>query len=411
MADPLSQLSNEMAPPASGGRFFDPAPGQNVLSRYGNARMLAGDLEYANQLEGSFRRNRIDAMREEQLRRRMEYDAQAAQREQALWGRDDQKYAAEQEANDLAAQIAEDLVSMDESDPDYELKIDGLIASAPPEVVQNPTLKALLARKAGRANAKAEARVADQEKQEKYDLYMRGLRDNALLAGVSEEDIDSAWDDEAGNFDPVKVLELTGKAKREAEMAPKLEKEREAELAKAEKRLVEDAENSVKVDREAFPSRIDLFVAREKKKNETEEQLKDRLPDDFRAAKQWDDNLEENEFEAAREMTEDAYVNKVRGIDDRAKEKRRNLWKVANRVSPTTQTETETQTEETVTPEATTFTETGERIVTEELPEEVKALPDYVKAAYQSAPGEFQIMDGKPYIVRDGKRYPILPKK
>ena len=335
----LDDTAEALAPAPARTNFFDPVPGQNVISRYGNARALAEDVGAAAELESQLNRAQFDRARLASLPRDDAYEAARQEREKLLWDREDQEFAAKKEAEAAAMDF---LANFDETvDPNAEGAVDKItevIAGLPAGMMDDPRVATMLKVKLGRAE-KAEAarqKAASDNLRFTRDLekYNMRLRDAKLTTGLlTKEEAEQFRDPETGAFDyqGASILTLQKERAYKEEQAGKKEATVEEKLrAKVSN---ERAAAGVK-NTKAFPSKVSLLL---KKLGGKSASSTAKRSAEYIEAEAWDEDPLANWENRARELAdsmgteagEEAFVEEVPGLDEYHKKLRRNLYRKA----------------------------------------------------------------------------------
>lgn len=435
MADPLTALVDRETPART--NYFDPAAGQNIISRYGNSRIgLAESEGLANAVEG-LTRSRIDRTREERFNRQADFeekrfaqqvkeDEARAKREQMLADADELEAADRRTARESRAGFLLSLGKLDGQDPDLDIKLNGLLAGLPPGLLEEDEVAKSMLQVLGKSADDARAaRNAESAKKQTLENQLTVLRDRRKydvgLKGLTDEDLQSAITPE-GELDPFVLGSLAGRRQVEQELGTFKEKQgvyqenrektlgvqneewRNREAAKNEEWLnregvreanysKRDAAKNEEFDRragesneewrkrqalqqeqrkemegirmenrkslasvsklssggakrqevvkqhlsdeKAFPKHGAVLAEYAKGAKIAPEMLEFKFPDQLAKAKEWDSNQLFKELDAAYDMDSvEDYVNLVPGLDEKQKQKRRDVWEHAFRDIP-----------------------------------------------------------------------------
>lgn len=184
--------------------------------------------------------------------------------------------------------------------------------------------------------------MKDMSSEEKAAAKEQQVTLDALRAGVTPDEIEKQRDED-GNLDIGEVRYLTGIREREikkttseqaktfsANLREKLKPV--ASLGAEAKARRTEAEGLIQGDQTAFPSQMSSLLRQYRKDNPggTELDLETDMPEEYRKAKEYDDNRFVSELGSALNMDEATYVNKAGDkLDPGLKEKRRKVWRHA----------------------------------------------------------------------------------
>lgn len=339
MADPLSEYADRTVPAPT--NYFDPAAAQTIISRYANTRAERGVL---------------DAVADTTARRQqITMNDQRIARDAALMTQEDDDYRAKNEAlkgrGDFLRTMAKDL---DPRDPGYNKKVTELMATIPPELAADESVRGVLHSMNAEAddyrsqeNARVSGeRMLDRQQQmfrEKSQFGLKNIKPEDLAnaprladgspdlqyLGAVNNERERAYRE--GEFTRKQGLSLQGKL--QVIDAKELSKKGQARRANVQRFIVED--------KAAFPPRFVNEVVQEFSKTrkagapkattfdlENDPEWKGKL----RAAQQRDNNPLNSELSSAFAYDDpDTYINLVPKLSDSQKERRRQVWEHAHR--------------------------------------------------------------------------------
>lgn len=346
MADPLTQAVNEVSPART--NYLDPAPGRDVIARYGQARMESKGLEDVYRLGSAGSRFQMNQMREQRMEESMPF---LRKQQEFQMNELDQKQVEldqQREIQMMEDDMAKSLWSLDdgiESVSDYNSRINEIMQGVPAQVQEQPwfqqglryhqsRLRDMEIRERSRATAERQA-----------DNMVQRAMEEAGEAGVPLADIDSVRQRFlAGEMDEAEfgyeVARLVGNTERARKSQADAEfpsvnvddiRERDKDLAM----------NSLKVDTGAFPRQLDLLREEAWSKVEDadtlppekfDEKAKKLFPQRWREAERFDNSFEENHLEVARRFDDpqDYIDNGPPNMTPEQKEKRLRVWRYAN---------------------------------------------------------------------------------
>lgn len=337
MADPLTALVDREAPAPT--KFFDPAAGQSILSRYSNARLSqrsSGALADAAERVTQGRLQARDVAAED---RRLE-------RERLLQDREDAEFEEKKAAD---ASRMDFLATLDQIDPesdDFDDQVVGFLHQLPPALSEDPGVKTILSLKARMADDSRQRRDAEASKKQTFENQLAMARERAKLQmsyDVTDEDVKAATRPD-GTLDELRLGMLAGANKKksagnEFTRRQKLMQENRLalidarDLSKKGKERRANVERFIIEDAAAFPNRTaSLLATTGGKKTLDDLKLDPKTSADAIAAEQWDKNKLQKELSAAYAYQDpDEYVNLMKGLDDSQKARRRQVWEHAHR--------------------------------------------------------------------------------
>ena len=319
MPDALTYNANLLAPAAPSTNFFDPTATQSVLARYANTRIANEGSQAVAQAA-----SRLAASRMQRIE-----DARRAK----LWDREEQAYQEKQDAKAQRGQFLEAFGRIDPHAEDYEIQMDELRKTMPPELFKDDAIQDMKTAKDRIFYTNLERRERDAEQKQREEEWKRrnieAMRFRAAEMGAPKEVYESSFDED-GVFNPMKFHEGIGAWKRGL-----AESEAKKDLIGTATKQVEQHVADVK----AFPRHAPGILAAANVGSPTDLDAADRAR--YEAAKARDTKAFDAELSAAREYKNpEDYVGLVSNLTDAEKQKRRELWAVANygRVSPKSET-------------------------------------------------------------------------
>lgn len=358
MADPLSSVVDRMSPEPT--NFFDPAQGQSIIARYGNAGIGLEDAEAAAGSAMRLRQARESRIARPDQEAELEFQRKQRERAEMKWAREDIEAEERQKALESKGQFYESLTnSLDPDAADYLDKRDALLATVPEAVIEEEGFKAILTSKdavARENRAAAEKRsYRDQIVKDQNDAFLQRAIQRAAEAGVPPDKFPR---DAEGNVVPDELMYLAGTYKRtiagETKQADRAaaaaEYDRRQQLQAQEydrrKRFAAQLEGSAEgkelksavQNQEVFPSQLAALMRQNP--GSTEADLKLDQPEAYQAAKEYDAKKFESELGSAfNAQTAEDYVNLVEGktgpdgkpvrLSEQQKELRRRVWRAA----------------------------------------------------------------------------------
>ena len=339
MADPLTALVDREAPAPT--NYFDPAAGQSILSRYGNARMAREPAEDLARSAGRLTQGRLQA-------RDVAADDRRLEREKLLMDREDAEFEEKKAADASRMDFLATLNDIDPKSADFDDQVVGFMKQLPPSLAEDPGVKTVLSLKAKMADdvRSRQNAAARYEASRDNAITLLGFKDTAAAAraGVTPEEIDAAIDPATGQTDLAKLNQLRGNAERlgrETEFTRRqelLQNNRLAlveakDLSKKSKERRANVERFIIEDTAAFPSRIaSLIAATGGKKTLDMLKLDPKTSAEATAAEQWDKNKLQKELSAAYAYQDpDEYVELIDSLSDSQEARRRQVWEHAHR--------------------------------------------------------------------------------
>lgn len=324
MADPLTLAAEQLAPSRASTNFFDPAAGQDILSRYANTR-IAGEGS-ATVAEASSRLA-DDRMKRAEDRRRT-----------TAWDRDEAEYQEKQEFKAGRGEFLEKIALIDPLADDYDDMISSITSAMPPAALKDDGVVALLTHKNRLADSARTEREMQQRRKETLDdrfKVEKFKRSNDPRLSVLTPEEHKSFETTDG-YDFVGAGILADTKKREKDIADKKEiisttQDYKANKEAADKRR-KDTRGLIEGDRTAFRSQLD--VLRSQNPGVSDEDLKKEVPQEYAAAALWDKNPYASELGAAyNRATAEEYVNLASDkLTKEQKDKRRAVWKLAREI-------------------------------------------------------------------------------
>lgn len=171
--DPLTYAAEQLAPARATTNFFDPAPGQNVISRYANSGIaLSGATDALD-----FQTKQAAAQRE----------MARAQRDALLADREDVEYAERQDFKAQRGEFLDQLATIDPTADDFDEQSSALLSSLPAGALEDDAVKALLSHK---------SRIADSIRTEREMEARR--QDQLRISGLREDQKSDNWREREG---------------------------------------------------------------------------------------------------------------------------------------------------------------------------------------------------------------------
>lgn len=332
MPTTLDQLAERIAPTRADTNYFDPAPGQSVMSRYANSGRRLADSELAADASSRLLRSRADRLSMRQQEVKMD--------------REEEKYGEYQDFKRQRNELLNTISAIDPEADDFESHLSEMMKTLPAEAMEDPVVSGILSAKQQRSQDILRQRQTDArdeaEFQRRLQIYnQRALADRRYDVLSPEERQSVMLPD--GTFDQFAAASLAYEKSRQnkkddqLEVAGtkrqwKIEDAKDSELDDSSRKLKTLAKEHTEGDSDAFPSQVQSIRARDKFKGKTGKALEDAIKKepDYVAAKKYDSSRFVSELESARNMTEDAYVEAGgKDLDNTAKEKRRTVWKAA----------------------------------------------------------------------------------
>jgi hypothetical protein len=334
MADPLTAVADRFAPPQT--NFFDPAAGQNVISRYANARI---GQEASEALAGSA--ERLYRLRDDEQRRKFDEEQQA--RERLTWTREDEDYEARKEAESSRVELFRAFNQIDATAPDYTERLAEFVTGLPSALVEDEALRVAI--QAKNADADDARRAVETGKTREHQLAMANerLKASGLKAGVTPEQL-AKYTLPDGTIDPMFYYEA-GKTEREAKGAEWDRRQKAIQEGRIKATKPEDLSKKTREqrptfktmveDKGAFPSQVDVFLKASGEKDIETAALDNE--EGLRQAKAWDAKKFDNELMTAYgyDNAED-YVNAgedknpgATKLTEKQRDLRRRFWKHA----------------------------------------------------------------------------------
>lgn len=331
MPDTLESLAERLSPTRARTSYFDPGPGQSVMSRYANAGRRLADSELAAEAS-----SRLTQSRERRL---------MARDRQVQFDRDEEDYREKQDFKIQRGKFLETIAAIRPEAEDFEDQISNLYKTLPPAAMQDDAVVDMLhAKRATATDLRNERQMQarrDEDQANRIALLRERHRTDPRLAPLSPEEYDKFWTPD-GEFDSVgagqlayqksrqdKVNDQVDVAKQKA--ALKIEKAKDEELSPRGKELRDLAKEHTTGDAEAFPDQVNVIrqrlAASTKKTGKALEDLVKADPG-YAAAKEYESNKFVSELESARKMGLDEYVAKG-GSSDASKAKRKTVWEAA----------------------------------------------------------------------------------
>lgn len=335
MADPLAELADRQVPERT--NYFDPAASQSMVSRYANARR-------------NYETSGVLAKAQDDQSRR-QFEQARTERQQVLWDRDDEEYQAKKEALANQGEYMLAVGNLDHEDPQYQANLAEILAGTPPQLLEEPGMKAILTFKDRAADDARRRRDADAARQQtqayQTDRFERSEVLKAAAQGASPE-MRAKYTDANGNLDLEGLRYEAGVAAQAKKMAEfdrrqgllqqnRLQLVNERDLSRRGRERRGKVASFIVEDRQAFPRQLDTLAKRyqetEGKAPSNIENLKS-LPKwgaAYAQAEAWDKKPLDNELSAAFAYNDaDDYVNLVPGLSDSQKERRRQVWEHAH---------------------------------------------------------------------------------
>ena len=318
--DALTYNANLLAPAAPSTNFFDPTATQSVLARYANTRIANEGSQTVAQAA-----SRLAASRMQRVE-----DARRAK----LWDREDQAYQERQDAKAQRGQFLEAFGRIDPNSEDYENQMDELRKTMPPELFKDDAIQDMKTAKDRIFYDRLQRRERDAEQRDREAEWKRrnieAMQNRAAEMGAPKEVYEGSFDED-GVFNPMKFHEGVGAWKRglaETEARKEAEKERTEKTKDVVGTATKQVEQHV-ADVRAFPRHAPGILAAAGASGPTDLKSEDRARYD--AAKARDTNAFDAEMSAAREYKNpEEYVALVSDLTEPEKQKRRELWTVAN---------------------------------------------------------------------------------
>ena len=323
-----------MAEPFQEETLVDERPTTSFFKKHGSSAfqaMEAGSALEDEELVGA----KLSALSDSRLRRRMR------RREEMLFDREEKQYEARQNWTLSRGQFLADLARVDETSPDYQQVRNDLLATLPPEALEDDAVRSIIRYKdsaaaelLGRREAEArEQRLRDRARQEMTEEWKLKLAE----VGVSGEEWDRIVED--GDVDPIRLARAVGEKTRQREEE---EARRKADLTPRSRTDLEtDVDILIKNDK-AFPPGyyvnrlLEEFHSEKKGVPKTVEYMAKQPGWDLRyaEAKRKDAGLKDRDSVLARaaEMSEEEFVNWWPDMDAKSKERRRQVWQLAQQI-------------------------------------------------------------------------------
>lgn len=342
MADPLAQVTNDVAPPTL--NFFDEAQAQNIMSRYADAKGVFEARSAAQQFRQGEEQSRMAAEREKR-------EALKFERDRLLDTREDREYQDKQDVRSKRSGLYRDVMKLNTEDADYDNKVIGFLSTLPPALQEDETLLNIL--RAQREDAdeyqknQLETKKAETAQKYRLDTIKKRAEFDKDLAYLSDEDRSQApVDPETGEPDLTWLRQKAVQRKQEAGVKDYAEKT--AIRTKAtkdilsiraddaeEKALHDETKNVYIKDTAAFPDRIEMLRQSklEKGKPLSDVALEGVYPSEFRAAKEWEKDKWENTVLEAKDYPDiESYANpEGANLSRKSQHARRRVWTFAHR--------------------------------------------------------------------------------
>jgi len=329
MADPLTAVADRFAPPQT--NFFDPAAGQNVISRYANARI---GQEASEALAGSA--ERLYRLRDDEQRRK--FDEEQMARERLTWTREDEDYEAKKQAESSRVELFRAFNQIDASAPDYTERLAEFVTSLPPALVEDEALRVAIQAKNADADDARRAVETGKTREHQLNMFERRAALNPTMMYLKPEDrqeftLPDGTVDEVGLIARAKDREFAAKGsewdrRQKAMQEGRIRATKPEDLSKKTREQRPTFKTMVE-DKGAFPSQVDVFLKASGKKDLQMAEASD--PEGFRQAKAWDSKRFDNEL-----MTAYGYDNaedyvKLGGdaLTPKQRDLRRRFWKHA----------------------------------------------------------------------------------
>lgn len=335
MADPLASLVEREYPEPT--NFFDPAASQSVISKYASAR----------------RRSQSSALLADSAMKlsRAEEDRERLARDRVVWDRMDEEYNDRQAAKRLRGDFLRSMTrDIDPKSEDYTRQVTEFKAGLPPELQDDDVINSILTSMNAEADDYRSRRNAEATRQGNYEFWQKKFDQGAgfKFKHIKPEDY-AANRLEDGTPDWQALQAIEGERERsfkagefdrrlKAVNEGRLQLVKSSELSKRGRDRRSQLDKWIVEDRTAFPRWTDA-LAEEFKKSTGKESvdltlLKDnpKWRDAYLRAAAWDKNPLFNELNAALDYdTAEEYVNKVKGLTEDQKERRRKMWEHAHR--------------------------------------------------------------------------------
>lgn len=328
MPDALYQAAEQLAPAPPRTNFFDPAAGQSIISRYANTRRAGAGLEALGKATEGFATAQMRA-EDQQLQR------DAAERNRTIFDRETQDF---QEKQDFKAQRGDFLTKIGALDPmadDYQNVVGEIIRGVPEVAMKDDAVQAILAAK----NRAWENAQRDKEREayrrQAYDERDKDYEDRVLVsaaeAGLTPAEI-TKFKKPDGRYDVLGIAFESGRRQRETTPSRTKPVDVMDQMEKAVAPLLTDTG--------AFPTGT-MWVAQAGTVDSGDKKGQSNMDAAGRAqAEAWDKNRAMSELEAARGyrtpkqfadvMDEFRAKNGLPPLTDLQKQRRMELWKVAN---------------------------------------------------------------------------------
>lgn len=338
MPSALETAAEAIAPSKARTSFFDPAPGQSLVSRYANAGAAVKDAQLAADATTQLTRSRDDRL----MRRR----------NQVMWDRDEQEFEEKQNFKAKRGEFLDNLSRIDPTADDYVQQRDEIIKALPPGAFDDDAVQSILSFKDQSNRDLAQEREMRTRGEDAFNRRMeiaeRTERNKALIKGLPPERLAALRDPVTGYLDMDTALFEAGQMERDLKAAAteakmdkaqeyRLELKADKDLTDAERKLKTTAKEHATGDDAAFPSQVKALRQKYStdKKILSDADLKKKYPGEYADARKYDSSKFESELESARNMTEPEYMDAAgKGLSPELKEKRRTLWQAANAGAP-----------------------------------------------------------------------------
>lgn len=339
MADPLSAVADRFVPPRT--NFLDPAPGQSIIARYGNAGI---GLDDSNRLAESA--VRLRRSREDRLgggRHLSPYDMERQNRQREIWHREDADYAAKKDLERSRGDFLKAAGKLDPHSDDYDQQRDELLTSLPKGVMDDDAFRSIMTSNDSIARERRSNAEMDRRRDEAIAGRRADARKRAVLrateAGIDPKDFPR--DPITNEVDEEELMYLAGGFKRQREDNKIKDRNEEYDRRQAARTAAQAAEHLRKDpigkdveaalgNLEVFPTQMNALQREFPKLDDAT--LKKKVPDRYRAAREYDSKQLEAELGSAfNRKTADEYVNLVPGLTEDQKQLRRKVWEAAHK--------------------------------------------------------------------------------
>lgn len=338
MADPLAALAEREIPQRT--NFFDPEGARTVISRYAGNRRTGEDLARSYDRVSTIQDRDRDAVNEEARMKR----------QQLVWDRDDEDYFARKDALAKQGEFMERLGEIKGDDPDYDTKITSFLGGVPPELLEEPGIKAALIYKNQVADDARSRRNAEVSRQGQYDFWEKKLGKGAELKFdyIKPEDYAdprNMLDDGSPNLRNLQAINEERKRstkradfdyKAKAVFENRLKLADKMNMSRSARALRDDLETYIE-DPGAFPrqsqSVLAAFRKEKKNPNATPDLMTGPWADRYAQAQAWDKKPFERELIAAQNYDDpEEYVRLGgEGLNENQKKYREKMWQLAHK--------------------------------------------------------------------------------